>query len=770
MGVEVMNRAFIMYIYIIMIGLLLWVHTLHGQTYTFAELTGSPVNTTGWNLQGNTFIGNTGSNTGNREVILTEPFINQSGAIFYNIPINLARCIKWTAEFEFRIAEGTAADGIAFCYLDVPPSGFVLGGGLGIPQVANGLKVCIDTWRNCGNDAVPKLQLRWGNGYEECNNQPTRNNNDGALSFIRNGNYHQAKIEYDNGNISFAINGVTYVTGFQTFNFPGYFGFTASTGGSTDRHSIRNVKIFTEMPPSEAGNNAAFCSGGSAPLGTSSTPGFTYRWTPAEGLSNANISNPTVSLTNTTASALNRWYIVETEFTDKAGCASRDSVLVTVNPAPQPEILVSPTCQGDTTAFGLRVFGSTAEPPGVTWQWQFGNPNASPANPNSSTLFNPRHFYSQPGSYTVSVQGRTTQGCTASANLQVAIRARPQAGFSIVNDGKSCVYDFVELRQQVNPGQPDTMEIYPATGAPPMVITQNFPQPGSSLRLSYSGWAGPPPATTATITWITRNGPCADTATGIVSFLPQPVVRFEALPVVCVTEPPFSVANRPSETTGLTGTGVFSGRGFTSDGVFNPQLAGPGDHPVRYIFTASNGCADTISQNQGVLDVPTVDAGPTQRIFPGGQATLTGTSSPSAGVSILWSPPLGLNRTDSLVVTAAPPADQLYTLTVDRGLNCQASDTVRVLILPAITVPNAFSPNGDGINDVWVIPNLNSYPGAEVSVFDRYGRIVFRQSGYNTPWNGTYQGIPVPVGVYYYIINPKVANARVLQGSVPVLK
>ena len=75
---------------------------------------------------------------GNGELILTNPVNFQSGSVFYNVPINLAQCSKWIAEFQFRIAEGSAADGLAFCYLDVPPVGFVAGGGLGIPATGRG--------------------------------------------------------------------------------------------------------------------------------------------------------------------------------------------------------------------------------------------------------------------------------------------------------------------------------------------------------------------------------------------------------------------------------------------------------------------------------------------------------------------------------------------------------------------------------------------------------------------------------------------------------
>jgi len=146
------------------------------QNYKFAELSGSPMLTTGWNLQGAAKVGNTGLRTGNEELVLTRTDRSQSGAIFYNTAINLAACNKWIAEFDFRIADGSGADGLAFCYLDVPPSGFVLGEGIGIPAVANGLKIAIDTWWNCGSDQHPKLQIRYGFGYKECEDlQPTLN-------------------------------------------------------------------------------------------------------------------------------------------------------------------------------------------------------------------------------------------------------------------------------------------------------------------------------------------------------------------------------------------------------------------------------------------------------------------------------------------------------------------------------------------------------------------------------------------------------------------
>ena len=98
----------------------------NAQNYIFAQLNGSPLNTSGWNLQGSAAIGNIKYND-NSELIVCPARNTTSGAVFFNQPINLSICNKWKASFEFRMFDGSGADGIAFCFLEVPPVGFVTG-------------------------------------------------------------------------------------------------------------------------------------------------------------------------------------------------------------------------------------------------------------------------------------------------------------------------------------------------------------------------------------------------------------------------------------------------------------------------------------------------------------------------------------------------------------------------------------------------------------------------------------------------------------------
>ncbi len=72
-----------------------------------------------------------------------------------------------------------------------------------------------------------------------------------------------------------------------------------------------------------------------------------------------------------------------------------------------------------------------------------------------------------------------------------------------------------------------------------------------------------------------------------------------------------------------------------------------------------------------------------------------------------------------------------------------------------VEIPNAFSPNGDGVNDMWEIKNINKYYNdATVEIYDRQGILVYSSgnNGYNIPWDGTYKEKPLPVSTYFYII------------------
>jgi gliding motility-associated-like protein len=141
-------------------------------------------------------------------------------------------------------------------------------------------------------------------------------------------------------------------------------------------------------------------------------------------------------------------------------------------------------------------------------------------------------------------------------------------------------------------------------------------------------------------------------------------------------------------------------------------------------------------------------------------------------VSYQWKPSTGLNNATIKDPVASPYSTTVYTLVVVDDDTCEASGSVKVTVsggTSKILVPNAFSPNGDGVNDTWIITNLSTYPGATVQVFNRYGQLVFNSVNSNKAWDGTFNGSPLPVGTYYYIIDLK-NNEKKIAGSVTIFK
>ena len=134
--------------------------------------------------------------------------------------------------------------------MDVPPAGFVSGGGVGIPSSSNGVFVILDTYDNgCGTN--PEIQIYQGTNYSECGSGMI--NRATNQSYLRSSSYQTCRIEYVSGSINVYINNTLRLTGNYSSSFIGYMGFTASTGGARDKHSIKNARIFADIATANAG-------------------------------------------------------------------------------------------------------------------------------------------------------------------------------------------------------------------------------------------------------------------------------------------------------------------------------------------------------------------------------------------------------------------------------------------------------------------------------------------------------------------------------------
>ena len=128
-------------------------------------------------------------------------------------------------------------------------------------------------------------------------------------------------------------------------------------------------------------------------------------------------------------------------------------------------------------------------------------------------------------------------------------------------------------------------------------------------------------------------------------------------------------------------------------------------------------------------------------------------SASGGAVAWHWTPAHYLEDPSAPTTFAAPPEDIIYTLVGHDRYGC--SDTVhseiKVVFNPVSGIPNAFSPNGDGLNDVFRVANLKFERVKEFRVFNRFGQLVYSGNP-TTGWDGMYNGEPAPLGVYYYSI------------------
>lgn len=228
------------------------------------------------------------------------------------------------------------------------------------------------------------------------------------------------------------------------------------------------------------------------------------------------------------------------------------------------------------------------------------------------------------------------------------------------------------------------------------------------------------------------------------------------------------------DTVPLSSTGgtsyVWSPTANLSDPNISNPVASPEDTTV-YKVTVTNNlfCTDTALVTINVIASPNADAGPDQFILEGQSVTLS--ASVSGNIDrFLWSPAVSISDVQSLQPIVSPAATTRYIFSITSSNGCgSAIDSVLVFVYKKVIVPNAFSPNGDGINDTWNITALNTYDDYDLLVFNRYGRIVFQSKNYSNDWNGTFDGKSLPVGTYYYFIDVK-HNLPKLSGSVTILR
>ncbi len=191
---------------------------------------------------------------------------------------------------------------------------------------------------------------------------------------------------------------------------------------------------------------------------------------------------------------------------------------------------------------------------------------------------------------------------------------------------------------------------------------------------------------------------------------------------------------------------------------------------ITYTVTSASGCISSAGATVTVVPTPTVTASSSVAHISKGlnvqlQAATTGTIA-----SYNWTPPANLNNAVIANPVARVTDNTTYVVTVTSTQGCTAKDSVSVTAVEDLYVEptNVFTPNGDGINDRFVIRNLDQYPVNNLQVFDRSGRLLYEKANYANDWDGSVNGKILAKDTYFYILTVK--GQVVKKGTVTLVR
>jgi gliding motility-associated-like protein len=262
-----------------------------------------------------------------------------------------------------------------------------------------------------------------------------------------------------------------------------------------------------------------------------------------------------------------------------------------------------------------------------------------------------------------------------------------------------------------------------------------------------------------TLTVRTQRG-CLDTLVkGPVKISQSPIVSIAADSIICLTDKvTYNGIIERTDTPTLTWQWSFPNG--NSSGLQNPPVQTytvPGSYSVSVRATNSSGCADSVTQSLVINPLPVVTMPPTLTKIVGVPVTLSPTYSPNV-VSYLWTPGTDLSCTDCPAPVSTTKFNTLYKVAAVDSNGCTNSGIMQVIVLckgATLFVPNTFSPNGDGNNEVLYVRGVGLDRVKSFRIFNRWGEIVFEQRDFavNNPsvgWNGTYKGTKAQADVYIY--------------------
>jgi gliding motility-associated-like protein len=472
----------------------------------------------------------------------------------------------------------------------------------------------------------------------------------------------------------------------------------------------------------DAGSDTLSCNLAPVRIGSASRQGLVYNWSPQVGLSNPFSANPIASPAVTTEYVL-------TVSSPGGGCTGSDTVkVVASNLGNSMNVIGRPQyCIGSGDSAVLEV----AKAETIVWYKDgvvIGGEKGS------------RYRAATSGSYRAFLEDEF--GCAATTpDVVVDIASKPVVNFGLNNTSQCLVGNSFNFTNS------STNQV----GA--MRYQWDFGNTGSSTQrdVTYSF----PVAGQYEVKLIVRsNNYCGDSLSAMVTIYPNPVPKFETTATCIGTA--FAPVNQTDDNIGSPVRYEWKYSNNTSFNVRNPS-------PVVFNATGNYSITLSVSSDQCPTPVQTLTKTlvvekpvPAQRYtsaFAIRNVPLQ-LEARSIGVQAVWSPALQLSNPQSYKPVFTGQQNQDYTITLVSAGGCKTVDSLLVEIVQQakIEVPNAFTPNADGLNDFLRPIPMGIAEIRHFRIFNRYGEIVYESKGQKPGWDGKFKGQPLPTQTVVWMV------------------
>ncbi|MCE7992660.1 MAG: T9SS type B sorting domain-containing protein [Roseivirga sp.] len=464
--------------------------------------------------------------------------------------------------------------------------------------------------------------------------------------------------------------------------------------------------------------------------------GSTIRWIPASDLSCTDCLNPLVSMTDQTVTK-------EIIVTSSCGCSDSTTVVIDTRPYEAPMV----TQPGDACQFSLLAdLGGFVTGQDIRWY----TAETGGSGTNQTPVLDP----DIPGTYDFWVS-QTVNGCEGPREkLSMLIKPAPLPVVSVVAD--ICL----------NEPTPDLLAAVS----------------GTNLRWYSTAFGGVGSATAPTVNtgtagpvnfWVTQttNGcesPRVPLSFAIIDLPPIPTV--DPLIHFCVDDPDPDLSSFVTGTDLKWYTDFSTGTGNPSPAPLRMDTAGVAKYWVTQALNGCEGPPAEVTFQVNFIDVAYQDFYEVDEGNPLNMEVKVETEPIESNFSVTWKNESGTVVGNGLTTTQYPERTTSYTVEVVTDEGCIEIRQIEVTVIMDLRPAEIFTPNSDGFNDEWNVGFIEQFPEGTISVFNRWGNLVFKSANYQNNWRGVHNNQELPVGTYYYVVDLSAYEREAVTGSVTIMR